>query len=87
MIRFSPFCSNENMRFSYILITLSECNKSRWSLHISRILQNSLYQDSLYRSLGVLLVIIHVIIVLLLTCELDVIFYQILNLHKTFKFG
>ena len=34
IIRFSPFCSNENMRFSYILIILSECNKSRWSLHI-----------------------------------------------------
>ena len=34
MIRFSPFCSNENMRFSYILIISSECNKSRWSLHI-----------------------------------------------------
>ena len=34
IIRFSPFCSNENMRFSYILIILSECNKSRWSLQI-----------------------------------------------------
>ena len=30
IIRFSPFCSNENMRFSYIPIILSECNKSRW---------------------------------------------------------
>ena len=35
IIRFSPFCSNENMRFSYILIISLECNKSRWSLHIS----------------------------------------------------
>ena len=29
IIRFSPFCSNENMRFSYILIISLECNKSR----------------------------------------------------------
>ena len=34
IIRFSPFCSNENMRFSYILIISLECNKSRWSLQI-----------------------------------------------------
>jgi hypothetical protein len=38
IIRFSPFCSNENMRFSYILIILSECNKSRWSLHLTQAL-------------------------------------------------
>ena len=34
IIRFSPFCSNENMRFSYILIISLECNKSRWSLQL-----------------------------------------------------
>ena len=32
IIRFSPFCSDENMTFSSILIISSECNKGRWSL-------------------------------------------------------
>ena len=35
IIRFLPFCSNEKMRFPYVLIISSECDKSRWSLHIS----------------------------------------------------
>ena len=35
IIRFLPFCSNENMRFSYILIISSECNKAGY--HCNRL--------------------------------------------------
>ena len=49
--RKTPFCSNENMRKSDVLMISSESNKSRWSIYLSRI---SLNWDSLNWSLGAL---------------------------------